>query len=111
MSLHNKPPPPSTIVIFGANGDLTHRLIVPALYNLSRTKLLPERFAIIGCDHNDKTAEAWGADLKQFLASTLKDGAIDEALWSPIEKSLSYVTGDFTKPETYQNLKKKLAEL
>ena len=41
----HKPPPPCTIVIFGANGDLTRRLVVPALYNLSRSGLLPERMA------------------------------------------------------------------
>ena len=46
MSLSHKEPPPScAIVIFGANGDLTKRLIVPALYNLARTGLLPPRFA------------------------------------------------------------------
>ena len=38
------------MVIFGAGGDLTKRLVVPALYNLSRTKVLPEKFALIGVD-------------------------------------------------------------
>ena len=61
---HKEPPPPCAIVIFGANGDLTKRLIVPALYNLARTGLLPPRFALIGVDHNDKTAE----DLQKNLA-------------------------------------------
>ena len=37
MLSHKSPPPPCAIVIFGANGDLTKRLIVPALYNLART--------------------------------------------------------------------------
>ena len=60
MSLsHKQPPPPCAIVIFGANGDLTKRLIVPALYNLARTGLLPPRFALIGVDHNDKSSEDW----------------------------------------------------
>ncbi len=45
---HKSPPPPCAIVIFGANGDLTKRLIVPALYNLARTGLLPPRLALIG---------------------------------------------------------------
>ena len=43
-----KPADPCAMVIFGASGDLTKRLLVPALYNLSRTKLLPEQFAVIG---------------------------------------------------------------
>ena len=43
-----KPADPCAMVIFGASGDLTKRLVVPALYNLARTKLLPEKFALIG---------------------------------------------------------------
>ena len=42
------PAGPCTLVIFGATGDLTHRLLTPALYNLSRWGLLPEDFAVIG---------------------------------------------------------------
>jgi len=61
MQSHKSPPPPCAIVIFGANGDLTKRLIVPALYNLSKTGLLPERFALIGVDHSTKGLEAWRA--------------------------------------------------
>ena len=43
-----KPADPCAMVIFGASGDLTKRLVIPALYNLSRTKVLPEKFALIG---------------------------------------------------------------
>ena len=43
-----RPADPCAMVIFGAHGDLTKRLVVPALYNLSRTKVLPENFALIG---------------------------------------------------------------
>ena len=45
---HAEPADPCAMVIFGATGDLTKRLIMPALYNLSRTKVLPEKFALIG---------------------------------------------------------------
>ena len=45
---HKSPPPPCAIVIFGANGDLTRRLIIPALYNLVNDGLLPDAFAIVG---------------------------------------------------------------
>ena len=44
------PADPCAMVIFGAGGDLTKRLVVPALYNLSHTKVLPEKFALIGVD-------------------------------------------------------------
>ncbi len=73
-SVHPGPPPPAAIVIFGANGDLTKRLIVPALYNLAKTKLLPEKLALIGVDHNDKGVETWRDGLHDFLGETLKKG-------------------------------------
>ena len=41
----SEPADPCAMVIFGAGGDLTKRFVVPALYNLSRTKVLPEKFA------------------------------------------------------------------
>ena len=47
------------MVIFGAGGYLTKRLVMPALYNLSRTKVLPEKFALIGVDLAEGTAESW----------------------------------------------------
>jgi glucose-6-phosphate 1-dehydrogenase len=113
MSASHKAPPPScAIVIFGANGDLTKRLIVPALYNLARTGLLPERLALIGVDHNDKTSEQWQSDLHDFLAQSLgKDGTVEDRLWKPIAEDMTFLKGDFEKEETYKQLADLLAEL
>ena len=111
---HKEPPPPCAIVIFGANGDLTRRLIVPALYNLAREGLLPQRLALVGVDHNQKTAEELQAALHDFLADSLKKGddaaAIDDKLWQPIAKSISFLSGDFEDDATYEKLKAHLAE-
>ena len=60
---------PCAMVIFGAGGDLTKRLLVPALYNLSRTKVLPEKFALIGVDLAEGTAESWREHLYDMLKS------------------------------------------
>ena len=49
-----KPADPCTMVIFGASGDLTKRLVVPALYNLARTNVLPENFALIGVARTER---------------------------------------------------------
>ena len=54
-----KPAGPCAMVIFGAAGDLTKRLIVPALYNLARTKLIPEHFALVGVDLADLSTDQW----------------------------------------------------
>jgi glucose-6-phosphate 1-dehydrogenase len=110
---HKAPPPPCAIVIFGANGDLTKRLIIPALYNLARTKLLPPSLALVGVDHNKKTSEEWKGQLKGFLGETLakNNEEVDESLWQQVARSMTFLSGDFEKPETYAQLKDLLAEL
>ena len=112
MTSH-KPPPPCAIVIFGANGDLTKRLIVPALYNLARTGLLPKQLALVGVDHNKKTSEEWAGQIKDFLGTVLAKNSeeIDEGLWSQVSRSMTFLSGDFEKPDTYSQLKDLLAEL
>ena len=113
MQSHKSPPPPCAIVIFGANGDLTKRLIVPALYNLARTRLLPGGLALVGVDHNKKTSEEWTQQLKDFLAQVLakNNEAIDETLWQQVARSMAFLSGDFEAPDTYQRLKDLLAKL
>ncbi|HSC17580.1 MAG TPA: hypothetical protein VLC74_01590, partial [Rhizomicrobium sp.] len=109
--------PCCALVIFGAGGDLTRRLIVPALYNLAQQNRLPERFAIIGLDHNEKTAEQWRSELHQFLEDTVKSGkgefedkSVDETIWNRLAKSMSYVAGDFLESDTYARLRDHLQQ-
>src|SRR3984957_2784877 len=113
MLSHKTPPPPCAIVIFGANGDLTKRLIIPALYNLARTNMLPKSLALVGVDHNKKTNEEWTAQLKEFLGQVLakNNEEIDEALWGQVARSMTFLSGDFEKPDTYSRLKDLLADL
>ncbi|HEX4272209.1 MAG TPA: glucose-6-phosphate dehydrogenase [Rhizomicrobium sp.] len=115
MSLisHKAPPPPCAIVIFGANGDLTKRLIIPALYNLARTNLLPKNLALVGVDHNKKTNEEWAGQLKDFLSEVLakNNEEVDEALWGQVARSMNFLSGDFEKPDTYSRLKDLLEDL
>ena len=60
------PPPACTLVIFGATGDLTHRLLMPALYNLGRWGLLPEDFSVIGVSRSEMSSE----DFRVILAAS-----------------------------------------
>jgi glucose-6-phosphate 1-dehydrogenase len=53
-----KPADPCAMVIFGAIGDLTTHLSMPALYNLARTRVLPKQFASIGAARTEGTAES-----------------------------------------------------
>jgi glucose-6-phosphate 1-dehydrogenase len=108
---------PCAMVLFGANGDLTKRLVVPAFYNLAQSGLLPKPFALIGVDHNDISVEAWRKHLHDFLEDMVKQGggefeaaAIDEDVWKQVAGAMSYVAGDFGDPQTFQKLKSHLDE-
>ena len=71
---------PCVMVIFGVSGDLTHRKLIPALYNLARQQLLSREFAIIGVGRTPMTTEEarkkYSDDFKHFI-----EGAIDPDLW------------------------------
>src|SRR5260370_35424464 len=60
-------PPPATTVIFGAAGDLTKRLVVPALYKLARGAKLPEGFAMIRVHRNDETTARRRSNLTNMI--------------------------------------------
>jgi glucose-6-phosphate 1-dehydrogenase len=105
------------MVIFGAGGDLTKRLIVPALYNLTKSGLLPQPFALVGIDHNPSDTNAWRDGLHEFLEDVVKHGggefeagAIDEEAWNRLAQTMSYLSGDFSDPQTFAKLKSHLDE-
>src|ERR1700733_7139027 len=75
---------PCTMVIFGAAGDLTRRLLIPALYNLARDKRLPKEFRL---------------------------GGLDSTAWDGIVAGMSYIQGNFDDDDAYQRLAAHLSEL
>jgi glucose-6-phosphate 1-dehydrogenase len=112
-----RPADPCAMVIFGAFGDLTKRLVVPALYNLRRTSSLPDNFALIGVDLAEGSDASWRQHLHAMLESFIGDksaefsvDAIDEKVWGALAERMHYLQGDITKPELYQKLKSLLAE-
>ncbi len=102
------------MVIFGAAGDLTKRLVVPALYNLACANLLPEEFAIVGFDLAQKNDDAWHNELfqmtEQFVKGAPAGGQVNMDVWNRLTSRMSYLQGDLTKPESYQTLKSQLAQ-
>ncbi|HET9146936.1 MAG TPA: glucose-6-phosphate dehydrogenase [Acetobacteraceae bacterium] len=113
-----RPPGPCLIVIFGAGGDLTKRLLVPALYNLANTGLIPENFALVGADIGERSAKDWGNSLLAMLNSFTSDPSaedqlksVDDKTWAKLADRMSYVQGDFTRPEFYKTLEGHLAEI
>jgi glucose-6-phosphate 1-dehydrogenase len=80
------------VVIFGASGDLAGRELIPALFELERYELLPERCAVIGFSRTD-----WGDDgFRDAMREKVKTHcAFDDASWKAFEPRLHYVNGDF----------------
>ena len=105
-----EPAKPCAIAIFGAAGDLTKRLLMPALYNLAKSDLLPKEFAIIGVAHtdlsSDKFRDQMSQDIKEFATQD-----VDSEVWDWIEERLDYLQGDFEDADTYKQLQSKLSKL
>ena len=102
-------PQSATLVIFGAGGDLTKRLVVPALYHLVQARKLPDRFAIIGVDRRDQTTEQWSQSLTKMIQTLTPAGRIDASAWSWLTDRMHYMPADFTQAETFTHLEKLLA--
>ncbi len=106
------PVEPCSLVIFGAGGDLTKRLVMPALYNLSHNDRMPKSFALIGVDMAPGTSESWAHHLHDALNGFVNNASsefdidrIDETAWNRLSRRMSYLQGDLTKPDTYQKLR------
>ncbi|MEM9222515.1 MAG: glucose-6-phosphate dehydrogenase [Pseudomonadota bacterium] len=97
------PAPPCTLVIFGATGDLTRRLLVPALYNLSRWGLLPDDFRILAIGRQDTSAARLRTEFETAFSKFVADKTgeftaenIDKAAWERVVGRLVYKRGDAT---------------
>jgi glucose-6-phosphate 1-dehydrogenase len=97
------------LVIFGGAGDLTKRKLIPALCNLAEQGFLPQQFALIAVSYSEFTTES----LRQQLTRDIKTFAprpVDPSVWTRLIEHTHYVRGDFADPNTYEQLKGKLAE-
>ncbi|WP_321834038.1 glucose-6-phosphate dehydrogenase [Pseudomonas kulmbachensis] len=110
-----KPAPPTTLFLFGAHGDLVKRLLMPALYNLSRDGLLDDGLRIVGVDHNAISDEGFAKKLEDFIRTEAAskvdhpDGqGLNADLWASLAKNISYVQGDFLDDSTYGALEQKI---
>ena len=106
-----RPAPSCTLVLFGITGDLVHRLLMPALYNLARWKRLPVDFAIVGVSRSEISVEQLRNDLSQALqrytaakSEEAKLEAFEQNAWERVVHQLTYVSGHVYDPATYKTL-------
>jgi glucose-6-phosphate 1-dehydrogenase len=104
-------PPPCSIVIFGASGDLTKRKLIPALYNLAVSRLLPPGANVVGFARRPKSDDDFRAEQKENVAKFSRRKPLDETVWNDFAQGLFYCQANFNDPEGYVKLKQMLDKL
>jgi glucose-6-phosphate 1-dehydrogenase len=103
--------PPCTVILFGANGDLAKRKLLPALYRLHWERRLPAGFAVIGTSRTVMSDDAYRTAMRDATKKFLEDSPFDEALWEEFARGLFYVAGDIADPALYDALQAKASEV
>lgn len=101
---------PTAFVLFGAGGDLSWRMILPALFDLYLDKYLPERFALIGIDRQDYDQQSLVRHYRESIQQHSRHGIPDEKTWQSFAQLLHYQQADITDPASYTQLASRLAE-
>jgi glucose-6-phosphate 1-dehydrogenase len=91
----NPPSQPCVMVIFGASGDLTKRLLVPAIYNLACDGLLAENFALLGYARSEMTNEAFRAQMSEDIKKFHTRQDFDQEVWDKLVSRFYYMSGGY----------------
>ncbi len=102
--------PPCLLLIFGGAGDLSHRKLLPALYNLSIDRGLPERFAIVAFSMEDLDDDGYRQWARGGI-DKFSRRALDESQWTKFAPLLHFVRGRFDQAADFKSLKARLDEL
>jgi glucose-6-phosphate 1-dehydrogenase len=100
----------TTLIIFGASGDLTQRKLIPSLFNLFRKRRTPKNIRIVGFGGTSFTDEQF----REHLHKGLKDFAtfsFTEEEWNVFAPNLFYFTGKYTEANDFKNLAEHLTKL
>jgi len=105
-----KKPDPCSFVIFGVTGDLAHRLVVPALYNLAATDLLPDKFCVVGIARNgmsnDELRDSLMKGLRQFATRP-----VDDAIAQRLLECVTCIEADPGDPASFDRMREQLDQL
>jgi glucose-6-phosphate 1-dehydrogenase len=102
-------PQPCSIVIFGATGDLTHRKLIPALYNIAASGELPPSLTVVGFARRDKSDEEFRKELEEATREYSRQKVRDD-LWKGFAQSIFYHRGEFDDAAAYKSLAARLDE-
>jgi glucose-6-phosphate 1-dehydrogenase len=105
--LERLPVAPTTLVIFGATGDLARRKLLPALYNLAHDGALPERFHLVGVSRKEKAHEDYRKECEEAIRRFSRRPPEDDVL-AGLLANVKYVPGTFDDDAVYSKLGKVL---
>lgn len=107
----NPPSEPCIVVIFGASGDLTKRLLVPALYNLACDGLLSKNFAVLGTAIDAMDTAGFRAKMNDNIKQFHTRKEFDAPVWDELVDRFHYVAGSFLEKPVFETLKAEVARL
>jgi glucose-6-phosphate 1-dehydrogenase len=102
----DRTPLPCSLVIYGASGDLTHRKLVPALFDLYEKHMLPASFCLVGISRSKMSDEEFKAKLKESLKKS--EPQLSDQLWDSFSQNFHYLAGGYDDPKVYQTLSETL---
>ncbi|MFO0745514.1 MAG: glucose-6-phosphate dehydrogenase [Myxococcota bacterium] len=105
------PGDPCVMVIFGASGDLTRRLLMPALHNLASDGLLPARFAVVGMAMDELSDDAFRERMSAAVRTFATRPTFDEAAWQRLAPKLCFTPGRFDDPAAFTRLLERVRHL
>ena len=100
--------PPATLIIFGASGDLTKRLLAPAIAHLSRDGAISPDFAVVGLARTPYSDAEFRSRLEE---GTREFTPREQGRPGELPAIVRYLTGDFGDPDLYKRLRQVLEEI
>jgi glucose-6-phosphate 1-dehydrogenase len=97
-------PEPCVMVIFGASGDLTRRKLIPALYNLSRERLIPSGFTVVGFARRPIPDEQFRQTMLDAVNEFSRSRPVQPAVWDSFAQGMFYLQSDFDDAQGYRRL-------
>src|SRR5438477_4945569 len=105
------PPDPCAMVVFGASGDLAHRKLLPALYNLALGAHLPAAFGIVGVSKSPFSHQEYADGMREAVGKFSRTKPVDPEVWRDFGAGLRYVAGPFDEDDTFRRLAAQLEEV
>src|SRR5436190_19335447 len=103
--------PECIMVIFGANGDLTRRKLMPALYRLASDRRLSTGFSVIGISRTAMTDDAFREKMRASVQEFVGEGAFDADVWNSFAQGVFYLAGEFGTADAYKRLAARVTEV